>query len=243
MPLDYQNDEYNDKALDSSEQQFMIGIVGDKSLQKLNDYEPSLSVNKDELIAIHGGTQDGGIDDKSVDLLEICASLDKDPLRTREDYSNTATLLFLHGFKRYDEFVDFRNKNMDLVIRRYYAKHGSFKEFTEMYPGKDNEIKTIEYEDKRKYFGQVSRTDKKEGFGILFESDGSMYEGHFYNDYKSGPGNLYCSTGEFYSGRWHKDRLHGDATYLVPNESVYKGNWVSGLKDGFGEERTASGEK
>lgn len=157
-----------------------------------------------------------------------------------------------------------KKKALNEKILRLMESQGSFKEYQEEYFGKSNPF--VKYEDKEQsYFGQVkkegetageqvsdtqlqtecqsSRPVIKEGFGMLFGSDGSYYEGYFHNNQKHGNGDFYLPAGILYSGKWEKDKLSGDGMKLTLDEAVYRGNWLEGKEHGFGEERHPDGEK
>jgi len=232
---------------ESSLDDFLKDVEDSQVVPRFHDSQQNISFSPDATKRVINEV-------RAVDLLQdsnrsldnIFQSLEKEHAKTQtpiDDWTNlplaTSTML-CHLNKKYDEFFEFKRNIPNPKLKACLQKNGHFKDFVESYPGKDNEVKHKKIAS-GEYFGQLTKIgDKKEGLGILLDTDGSLYEGYFYNDMKSGFGNLYEPSGQFYSGKWHKDKLHGDGTYISPNTEVYRGNWVNGMKEGFGEERTTA---
>eukprot|EP00392_Amoebophrya_sp_AT5.2_P004483 g4491.t1 len=61
------------------------------------------------------------------------------------------------------------------------------------------------------------------------------YQGQLLGGKRSGQGVLYYSNGALYDGQWANDRFHGTGKYS-DKDSSYSGLWADGKKHGVGEE-------
>lgn len=62
------------------------------------------------------------------------------------------------------------------------------------------------------------KNNKKEGFGVKTWSNGSKYE-----------------------GQWFNDKMHGEGTFTWEKGDVYQGQYKNGLREGKGTKSWASG--
>ena len=67
------------------------------------------------------------------------------------------------------------------------------------------------------------------GKGILINSDGTKYEGDFYNNKKQGVGKYYYSKSKIYEGEWLNGKQHGKGRIIKEN-IVEEGMWIEGKK-------------
>ncbi|CAG9321225.1 AVL9 [Blepharisma stoltei] len=122
----------------------------------------------------------------------------------------------------------------------------------------------ISYENGDVYTGSVL-SGKKEDHGILEESNGNRYEGHWISDQRSGMGtyttqdNQYVYDGEWlddeksgngreidhgvqYSGGFSKNLYNGYGVYIDPEGNMYDGDWLGGKKSGVGHFKNSIGD-
>ena len=60
----------------------------------------------------------------------------------------------------------------------------------------------------------------------MYYSDGSVYEGEWYNDQRNGKGILSLANGNRYEGMWERDMKNGDGKFLfLDRGQVYTGIW------------------
>lgn len=86
----------------------------------------------------------------------------------------------------------------------------------------------VEY---KEYEGDF-KNDKKDGFGIEFNSDGGkVYEGNWKDDKYNGKGKYYSDGSLYYQGMWLNGTPHGEGEiYDVDKEElIYKGKVNNGL--------------
>ncbi|KAM3139256.1 hypothetical protein pb186bvf_008666 [Paramecium bursaria] len=74
---------------------------------------------------------------------------------------------------------------------------------------------------------------KKEGIGLLIESNGRFYHGIFQDDQKW-EGYLVLKQGSIYHGQFLQDMPHGEGSVYQSNGETYIGQWQNGLKHGIG---------
>lgn len=105
----------------------------------------------------------------------------------------------------------------------------------------------------------------KHGFGKLFWTDGSTYEGQFHggsimgegvltdtsgcvcigqwvDGHLHGQGNCWWPNGQTYNGNYERNKRHGDGTLNFPDGRVFAGQWVHGKQHGLGLHIPVSGE-
>ncbi|MCM3131128.1 MULTISPECIES: MORN repeat-containing protein [Paenibacillus] len=97
---------------------------------------------------------------------------------------------------------------------------------------KENQI-CIEYESGETYLGQMMN-GLKCGTGVYRWSDGSKYEGQWFNDKEYGFGVKEYANGDFYRGEWKDGLYDGNGIYKWNDGTVYEGGWVDNLEHGYG---------
>lgn len=70
------------------------------------------------------------------------------------------------------------------------------------------------------YEGDWDEHGRKDGKGILFKVDGSLYEGYWKADKAHGRGRSIHASGEMYNGEWKYDKKHGYGKYIDANGSI-----------------------
>lgn len=78
------------------------------------------------------------------------------------------------------------------------------------------------------------RSATREGQGILWYPNGSMFEGGWRNDLRHGYGYMSCTTGFKYSGDWQYDNPEGKGYDSIPNGTTYDGSFSNGSPSGSG---------
>lgn len=64
----------------------------------------------------------------------------------------------------------------------------------------------------------------------MYYTDGSVYEGEWYNDQRNGKGVLKLANGNRYEGMWEGDQKNGPGKFLYMDKGqVYTGNWKDGI--------------
>eukprot|EP00340_Litonotus_pictus_P004350 CAMPEP_0170518464 /NCGR_PEP_ID=MMETSP0209-20121228/4145_1 /TAXON_ID=665100 ORGANISM="Litonotus pictus, Strain P1" /NCGR_SAMPLE_ID=MMETSP0209 /ASSEMBLY_ACC=CAM_ASM_000301 /LENGTH=355 /DNA_ID=CAMNT_0010804033 /DNA_START=168 /DNA_END=1235 /DNA_ORIENTATION=+ len=91
------------------------------------------------------------------------------------------------------------------------------------------------------YKGHWSLDRKKNGYGILVNSDGSKYEGLFRNEKLDGKGRYITIKGDFFEGFFSNGCACGYGVFVHSDGSIYKGNWMNDLPWGEGEEWSNEG--
>ncbi|CAD8170029.1 unnamed protein product [Paramecium pentaurelia] len=84
------------------------------------------------------------------------------------------------------------------------------------------------------YQGQWLR-QQRDGFGLCFYQNGSIFVGSWINDLKDGHGRMIYQNNDNYTGYWMQGKYHGFGTF-ISSELFYEGNWENGEKDGQGLE-------
>jgi len=93
------------------------------------------------------------------------------------------------------------------------------------------------------YVGQWNiKTGKREGLGVFFWSDGSLYEGFWLAGEASGRGRMLHDNGDVYEGEWREGQLHGKGTYYHHGDGTrFSGNWFEDTQSGTGLEQWPDG--
>ena len=91
------------------------------------------------------------------------------------------------------------------------------------------------------YKGYWNINKKKNGFGILVNTDGSKYEGTFRNGKLEGLGRYITIVGDFFEGNFINGSANGYGIFIHSDGSIYKGNWKNDLPWGDGEEWSFDG--
>jgi hypothetical protein len=77
----------------------------------------------------------------------------------------------------------------------------------------------IHYSDGTKYVGEVVR----QGRGIFYDQDGSIYDGEWLADQRSGRGKMLFQDGSVYDGEWEADKIHGKGIFISSNGDRFEG--------------------
>ncbi len=85
------------------------------------------------------------------------------------------------------------------------------------------------------YKGTVNSKFQREGFGKLFLSDGSIYEGFFKENKMEGRGRLLNIEGFIYDGEFKNNLACGYGKYVGLDGTVYKGTWDNNKQNGIGD--------
>lgn len=114
------------------------------------------------------------------------------------------------------------------------------------------------YPDKSMYKGYFNKDWYREGYGVFYLPDGSIYEGFFKANHMQGRGRLFnvegfCYEGDFieskasgfgkfvslekvtYIGYWKNEKQHGAGEEVYPDGSKYEGMFENGKKHGKGK--------
>ncbi len=92
-------------------------------------------------------------------------------------------------------------------------------------------------------FRLVKNVDTFTGKKSIIYSDGSKYEGDFFNDKMTGKGTYTFSNGNKYEGDFLDGKMTGKGTYTFSNGSKYEGDFVNDFFEGKGTYTWASGNK
>ncbi|CAK87208.1 unnamed protein product (macronuclear) [Paramecium tetraurelia] len=91
------------------------------------------------------------------------------------------------------------------------------------------------------YQGQWLR-QQRDGFGLCFYQNGSIYVGTWVNDLRDGHGRMILDNNDNYTGFWKQGKYHGFGT-LISSDNFYEGHWEDGEKNGQGLEIKANKSK
>lgn len=91
------------------------------------------------------------------------------------------------------------------------------------------------------YRGYWNVNKKKNGYGILVNTDGSKYEGLFRNGKLDGIGRYITLKGDFFEGIFVQGLACGYGVFVHSDGNLYKGNWYNDLPWGDGEEWATDG--
>lgn len=79
-------------------------------------------------------------------------------------------------------------------------------------------------ENKTKYEGfWNTKTNERDGMGVLIWPDGSIYEGYWKNNKANGKGRLIHADKDVYIGDWLNDKAHGNGVYIHSDGAKYEG--------------------
>ncbi len=85
------------------------------------------------------------------------------------------------------------------------------------------EFRTLNYKSGNRYEGEVDDSNRPDGIGIYYYSNGSRYEGTFVNGMRDGIGTFVWPTGDCYEGEWKKDKRHGQGRMIYADGHVKEG--------------------
>lgn len=87
----------------------------------------------------------------------------------------------------------------------------------------------IENEETGDYYeGFVNEENQPHGFGMMFYSNGDMYEGYFENGIKQGMGTMTFGSACIYIGEWDNDFMDGNGYMKWPMGDYFHGEWKDG---------------
>jgi hypothetical protein len=101
----------------------------------------------------------------------------------------------------------------------------------------------ILYNDKSLYKGYYNKDWLREGYGVYYLSDGSIYEGFFKDNNMEGRGRLLNSDGFCYEGDFLDNKANGFGKYMSLDGITYIGYWKNEKQHGFGEEIYPDGSR
>ena len=104
----------------------------------------------------------------------------------------------------------------------------------------DAQKKTIVTENGDKYIGALSGY-LPHGKGMLTKSDGTIFEGDFYEGYCTGKARITYVGGDIYEGEVDHESREGFGMYLKTDGTTYIGDFKNGQKNGFGKTSFADG--
>ena len=112
------------------------------------------------------------------------------------------------------------NKLFDNIITSYFLNYKDVKQKYKILTQNKNNENDIPF--------------IKEGFAVMYYSNGDVYEGNWKNNLKQGYGIMKYSNGNIYEGDWEKDKknYYGKMSYM--NGEKYKGYWKNDLREGTG---------
>ena len=73
------------------------------------------------------------------------------------------------------------------------------------------------------YEGEWSDNGLRDGKGVQYWPDGSIYEGYWSADSANGRGRLIHAGCDYYEGDWVNDKAHGYGIYVHKNGPCYEG--------------------
>ena len=77
--------------------------------------------------------------------------------------------------------------------------------------------------------------DTQHGKGVEKWSNGSKFEGEYFEGNKEGFGEFYfADTNATYRGEWQNNVMQGFGTYNWKDKRQYTGYWLRNMKDGMG---------
>lgn len=86
------------------------------------------------------------------------------------------------------------------------------------------------------YTGEIDlETKKPDGSGMMYYSDGSMYDGNWKNGLPDGDGEMTYQNGDTYNGQWKEGKREGYGTYVWCDDRQYIGYYKDDLRNGEGE--------
>lgn len=91
----------------------------------------------------------------------------------------------------------------------------------------------IKYDDSY-YEGEVDRSMRPHGIGILVFKDGSKFYGEWKRGIRSGHGVLIDKYGQKYIGEWKGDKMCGHGIGISLDGRKYEGEWKDDMICGYG---------
>ena len=100
---------------------------------------------------------------------------------------------------------------------------------------------TLSYFDGSIYKGFINSKWQREGYGVLYLADNSIYEGFFRDNKMEGRGRLYSNDGYAYDGEFKDNMFNGFGKLISLDGVVYRGTWKNDKQNGYGEETYIDG--
>lgn len=95
-------------------------------------------------------------------------------------------------------------------------------------------VETVNYEDGSVFRGQIDQDGIKNGVGMQFGADGSVYMGRWENDIYHKEGIYLYPDGERYEGEIFQGNKEGHGKMFYLNGDIYDGEWAEGDREGRG---------
>ena len=103
-------------------------------------------------------------------------------------------------------------------------------------PPNDNVVRVkrplTTFENGEQYEGDWDELGRKDGKGILFSTDGIIYQGYWKEDKRNGRGRLILENGEIHVGEWKNYEQYGKHHYETGG--IYEGQYHDGKMHGHG---------
>jgi hypothetical protein len=99
------------------------------------------------------------------------------------------------------------------------------------------------YPDKSMYKGYYNKDWYREGYGVFYLPDGSLYEGFFKSNHMEGRGRLFNIEGFSYEGEFAESKANGFGKFMSLEGVTYIGYWKNEKQHGVGEEVYPDGSK
>lgn len=92
----------------------------------------------------------------------------------------------------------------------------------------------VVFDNKEKIIGYWTN-NTLQGHGKHYDNEDSLiYEGNYQNGRRNGYGVLYFTNGNYYEGYFNEDRLHGKGIYYWKNKQHWEGRFINNNKNGIG---------
>ena len=88
--------------------------------------------------------------------------------------------------------------------------------------------------DGKKYEGHWSKDGMRDGYGVMNNGDGTLYEGYWQDNKFHGKGRHIDIDGGVYEGDWIGGHKEGHGVYYYVGGGKYDGQWMCDLKKGYG---------
>lgn len=92
------------------------------------------------------------------------------------------------------------------------------------------------------YEGEWDEEGNKDGRGVQYWVDGSIYEGYWADNMANGEGRLIHADGDIYEGLWVNDKAQGFGVYSHSDGAKYEGHWLDDKQHGQGKETWTNGD-
>lgn len=152
-----------------------------------------------------------------------------------------ATFIILYAFVGL-RYINDKTHELKFVgrVKNGVAVSGKLYYYDGRVADMDAETKTVEVNGGDKYIGALSGY-LPHGKGTLVKSDGTIFEGDFYEGYCTGNATVTYKNGDVYVGEVDHEVREGAGKYIKVDGSVYEGEFRDGEKNGFGITSFADG--